>query len=566
MKRIFKLILILATVFVFGIKGVKADSVNVVKEYVDNVWSFHYRNGSMWTFGNLQKDYANGTLVYCIQPDASLNTSDYYSYDNFDITGYSENDKNQMELISYYGYGYPEHDSLRYFMATQELLWLFSPDEWITWNTSEYNDGENIDISYEKNEIMRLVNNHNKKPSFYGSKNISSSSIISLYDNNGVLDNYEIIVDNNMSYTRDGNNITFYSEKLGNYTVKFQKRRYISSRTLAYNNEDIWTQKLAIFGEPYFEDFSIDLNFNKVDVNIFKKDIDTNELIKEEGIKVKIKDINNDTYIDDIYEFKDGIINITLPVGKYKIEEIEVSKDYSINSEGLEFEITNEDSTKRDIDFYNKKVLGKIDIYKQNEIGEYLSGVKFDIYDENDEIVDEIETFDGIAYSKELSLGHYKVKEKENIYGYEPNDTIYEVDLSYKNQDTSIVVEELYVINNRIKCEIVLITTSDEENLNTEFNVYDKDMNLVYTGETINGKAEISLPYGEYILKEIGVPDGYLLNEEEIRFSVNDITCASSFRINNEKVYMPDTTTSSNISYLILFIINLTSYAYYKKN
>ena len=99
MKRIFKLIIVLTTVFVFGIKGVKADSVNVVKEYVDNVWSFHYRDGSMWTFGNLQKDYADGVLVYCIQPDASLNTSDYYSYDNFDITGYSEYDKNQMELI-----------------------------------------------------------------------------------------------------------------------------------------------------------------------------------------------------------------------------------------------------------------------------------------------------------------------------------------------------------------------------------------------------------------------------------------------------------------------------------
>ena len=473
MKRIFKLIIILTTVFVFGIKGVKADSVNVVKEYVDNVWSFHYRNGSMWTFGNLQKDYADGTLVYCIQPDASLNTSDYYSYDNFDITGYSEYDKNQMELISYYGYGYPEHDSLRYFMATQELLWLFSPDEWITWNTSEYNDGENIDISYEKNEIMRLVNNHNKKPSFYQEEIVSEIDSISLYDENGVLDNYDIEVDENLSYERDGNRITFYSDKKGKFNVRFTKKRYLSSRTLAFNNEDIWTQKLALFGEPYFEDFSITL-------------------------------------------------------------------DYKVN--------------------------GIINIYKQNEEGEYLSGVKFDIYDEEENIVDEVETIDGIASSKELELGNYKVKEVENIYGYEPNDTIYEVNLSYNDQDASIVIENLYVINNRIKCEIVLITTSDEENLDTEFNIYDKDMNLIYSGETINGRAEISLPYGDYILKEIGVPDGYLLNEEEIKFSVNDITCASNFRIDNEKVYMPDTTTSSNISYLILFIINLTSYAYYKKN
>ena len=566
MKKVLRLIFVLTMIFVIEIKGVRADSVNVVKEYIDGIWSFHYRNGSMWTFGNLQKDYANGDLVYCIQPDASLNTSEYYTYDNFDITGYSEYDKSQMELISYYGYGYPGHDNIRYFMATQELLWLFSPDEWITWNTSQYEDGENIDISYEKNEIKRLVNNHNKKPSFYGSKDNKGSSYITLTDNNGVLDNYDIETNNNITYQRNGNSITFYSSILGNYNVNFVKRRYIANRTLAYNNESIWTQKLAMFGEPYFENFTINLNFDKSDIIINKKDLDTSETIINDGIKVLIKDINNNTYLNDVYEFKDGIINITLPVGKYKIEEIEVANDYSINKEGLEFEITENDSTRKNIDFYNKKVYGKIDIYKQNEDGEYLSGVKFDIYNDENEIVDEIETIDGIASSKELELGNYKVKEKENIYGYEPNDTIYNVNLSYKDQNTSIVIEDLVVINKKIKCEITLITSSGEEMLESDFNIYDKDMNLVYSGKTINGKAEVSLPYGEYILKEIGVPDGYLLNEEEIKFSVNDITCASNFKINNEKVYMPITTSSSSISYLILLLINIISYVFYKKS
>ena len=100
MKKIFKKIILLGVIFLFGLKGVKAESVFVSQQFIDNVWSFHYRNGSVWTFGNLPYNYANGKLVYCIQPDARITTNNYYVYDRFTMSGYSEEDKRKMELYA----------------------------------------------------------------------------------------------------------------------------------------------------------------------------------------------------------------------------------------------------------------------------------------------------------------------------------------------------------------------------------------------------------------------------------------------------------------------------------
>ena len=116
MKKICSLIVLLLVVFIYGLNPVKADSVTMSRDFIDGVWSYHYRNGEMWTFGNLPFNYADGKLVYCIEPDARVNVGTYYTDDNFSISGYDDYEKTQMELISYYGYGFPGHDSIKYYM------------------------------------------------------------------------------------------------------------------------------------------------------------------------------------------------------------------------------------------------------------------------------------------------------------------------------------------------------------------------------------------------------------------------------------------------------------------
>ena len=475
MKKIIKLVLILSTIFLVGIKGVKAETVTVTQQFVDNVWSFHYRNGSVWTFGNLPYNYANGKLVYCIQPDARITTSNYNVYSDFTMSGYSDEVRKQMELISYYGYGYEGHNSLKYYMATQELLWLLSPDESIKWTTGNTDDTPIIDVSAEKNEIQNLIRTHNDIPSFaYSSVTTEIGNEVQIVDTSKVLNKYNIEVPDGVTYELSNNMVVFKSDKAGIYNIKLIPKKNYNDKTYIYDDFSIRTQTLASFGKP---------NLTELD---FK-------------FKVKGK----------------GIININ----------------------------------------------------KKDEEENNLEGVEFEVYNEKNEVVDTLVTDkDGKATSKELSLGKYYVLESKELYGFEKDDTKHEINLVSSDQNVSIFKENLDLVNKKIKCEITYITTSGDEKIDAEFSIYDKNGTAIYTGKTIDGKASVELTYGDYVIKEISVPNGYKLNEKEISFSVNDKQCASTMTVNNEKVVMPITSTKKDFSYLLLLLFDLSGLIYVKKN
>lgn len=470
MKKIFKILLCLSIMLIFGIKGAKADigdHVTLTKNELDGVWAYHYLNGDMWIYINLPLRYANDKLVYCIEPDVRITTSDYIIYD-FNRSGYNEEGKRKMELISYYGYRYDNHNDLKYYIATQDLIWRMYAGADIRWTKGgEY--GEEIDISKEKNEILDLISKHNVLPSFNDSINeIKVNETKEFIDVNGVLNNYDLEYSDNLEITKEDNKLIITPKKQGEYIINFIHKKNYESETLLYDNFSTLTQSVAAFGAPTLINGSMKIN-SKIDVNIYKKDKDTNELILDEGNKVKIKNLDTDTYIGDIYEFDNGKLTLTLKEGNYKIEEISSSYSYSIN-EGLSFSISKDDITK-DIDFFNEK----------------------------------------------------------------------------------------------IKCEIVVFSISGDIKLDSDFEVYDLNGNLVYKGRTTDGEAKFYLEYGNYIVKEISVPNGYILNETEISLEVNDITCSSRVTFNNDKVIMPITSKECNISYLILFFLNIIGYVFTKK-
>ena len=471
MKRIFKMLLCLNIILVFGIKGVKAyvgEHVNLTKQDIDNVWSYHYRNGDMWSYGQLPFRYANDKLVYCIQPDVRISTSDYIIYD-FNRSGYSEEKKTQMELISYYGYRYDNHNTLNYYIATQDLIWRLSPDEEIRWTTGgEY--GEEIDISKEKNEILDLINKHNVLPEFNDSiYEVKVNETKEFIDSNNVLNNYDIEYSSGIEVIKEDNKLIITPKKQGEYQIKFIHKKNYDSGTFLYDNFNTLTQSVAIFGSPVLLDGNMKIISNKIDVTINKKDEETKDFITDLGNKIKIKNLNDNTYTD-IYEFKDGKLYLSLKEGNYKLEEISSSYGYSIN-DGLEFTITKDD-TYKEIDFFNKKV----------------------------------------------------------------------------------------------KCEITVFSLSGDIKLDSDFEVYDLEGNLIYKGRTSSGEAKFELEYGKYIIKEVTVPDGYKLDETEVNLEVNDISCASRVTFNNERIIMPVTSKACDLSYLIIFVLDILGYAFIKKN
>lgn len=565
MKKIFSLLTILFFVLFIGVKNVYAgeNDTTLTTSYIDNVWSFHYRKGVLWSYGQLPYRYLNGKLAYCIEPDSLISSNTYSSYTDWGITNYSVEDKKQMELISHYGYGYPGHDSLKYYMATQHLIWMFSGDDYIKWTVSSSSDSEEINIEKEINDIQNLVKKHNTLPSFVNSCYVENYGIkFSLNDTNNVLQNYDIETD--LEYTLSPSSITFNLNKFGDHTIRLKTKNQNSLETVIYKSDGVKSQTMAIFGFNDIVSGSFSIMSNQVSIRIFKKDLKTGDLIKDRGTVFRIKDLATNKYVKESLSInKSGYATTRLNKGKYEIEEISASDGYVINKQKINLTVDENiefNGLYHDIDFYNDTPKGKISITKLDEDGKYLENVEFGIYDEDYKLIKKVKTDkNGYAFIENLEIGTYYVKELSANEGYILDEKYHKVKIEYVDDKTEFIEKKLEFTNKKIKCDVTYITSNKDgigiENI--EINVYNDLGEIVYNGKTNkDGKIIIEdLPYGNYYIKQLTVPSGYILNKEQVDFSVNDISCLSDINVINENTNMPVTSTSKsyvNVIYLLL--------------
>lgn len=170
-----------------------------------------------------------------------------------------------------------------------------------------------------------------------------------------------------------------------------------------------------------------EISFEKYQSTIIlnKKDKDTKENLK--GIKYLVTD-DKDNTIGKYVTNENGDIYITIyntENTKIKIKEIETKDNYKLDEKIHEINIEINDLKK--LQLYNEKKKGTIEIIKKTkDFNEYtnlpenspLKDVCFDIYDENNNIVDTLKTNQyGYAKTKKLPIGKYYIKEtKTNEY------------------------------------------------------------------------------------------------------------------------------------------------------
>lgn len=554
MKKIIKAVIISVFVFfcsVFNANALENDS-ELKTEYIDKVYAYHYKRGILMSYGKLPFRYQNGKLSYCIEPWKVINTKLYTSTNDWAQSGYTDEEKRQMELISHYGYGYEGHNTVRYYMATQELIWLFK-DDYVRWTTSLSDGAEEINVENEKNEILNLVNKHNVMPSFTGRcYSDDYGKTLVLEDINNVLNNY--VIDTSLDYDRNNNSITIKLNRFGSNKILFRTKGN-NNETLLFRSKGVESQSMVFFGFNDFKESELSINVDKVKVRINKRDSETKDLIKEKGTIFKVKDVNTGEYINEYLEVNDGYAIISLPKGKYELEEINASNGYVINSENQMFEINDNITLNNeyyDIDVFNSHPKGEINVLKVNEDNMPLEGVEIGLYDSNFKMIKTYKTdVNGKINISDLDLETYYLKEISTLEGYILDNEYKKVELKYKDDKSNIVTENIKITNEKVKCDVVYITSSNDGTFlpNVEINVYDENNNIVYNGKTNSeGKITIEkLPYGKYYIKQIKVPSGYILNEEIVYFSVNDMSCLSDIKVTNEKSIMPVTSSSSNI-------------------
>lgn len=578
-----KILVVLFVVFLslFKINSVYAaenDSI-LNREFIPNVWSFHYRNGKVWTYGQLNIKHINGKIGYCIEPESAVNSNVYNSSTDWSISKYSEYVKKRMELYAYYGYQFEGHQTIRYYMATQELIWSFSDDEKIIWTTEDHSDSQKINVQAEKNEIVRLANKHNLIPSFSNlSYKYNVGDKVNLEDTNYALNGYDIKTD--INYNVRDYILSFTVPKRNRVDMLLVPKGRSYDQTIVYSC-NFRSQRIATFGVPDNPKSNLSLTIipDKINVKVNKKDSETKNLVTDAGNIIKIKNLDKNEYVklndsEEISVGTDGTVSIYLEDGNYEIEEVHASNGYSINKEKVKFKVDKNlelDNDTYNVDFYNNKVYGKIKIKKVNELNENLEGCKFEIYDKDMKLVDTlVTTKNEYDESVKLELGEYYVKEVETLNGYILDNKVYKVNLDYENDEKEIVFKTLNLTNKKIRCDL-LVVTSYEDNKplsGVTVNIYDSSKKIVYTKTTDeNGEIKIDdITYGDYYLKQVSVPNGYELNDETISFIVNDDNCLSKISMKNNKVNMPKTTTKNiDIISLIILFINVGIIKFVKK-
>lgn len=281
-----------------------------------------------------------------------------------------------------------------------------------------------------------------------------------------------------------------------------------------------------------------DTSFTSV-LAIVKKDANTDKIVKVEGAKFKIKNLDTNKYygywswsplphyVDSWTTDETGTVMTgdILKVGNYQLEEIQSPKGYLISSTPIQFRISSNtvyetlpDGKTPVITVAQKdiSVKGKVNVEKRGEVlidykdgkfiyeekglenAKYEIFAKEDIYDpsndgtiiyKKDTIVDTITTdSEGKAVSKELPLGEYSVREIEAPEGFVLSDEIKNVSLTYKDQNTAIVFDNTSFTNERQKVDINVYKKDSESNvglLGAEFGIYAKDDIRNYKGEII---------------------------------------------------------------------------------
>lgn len=214
-----------------------------------------------------------------------------------------------------------------------------------------------------------------------------------------------------------------------------------------------------------------------------------------------------------------------LPIGDYTVTEKTAPNGYLVNV--APFKTTVSANQTAETTITDEAPTGKISIKKSDSKGNVqgeasLEGAEYTVYSADGQEVGKITTDkDGNGSLENLVLGTYTVKETKAPEAYDLDWNTYTVELTYKDQNTAIILGNVDSKENVKTGKIEIKKTDTEGNplKSGEFGIYaNADM---YIGDTLYKKGQLvvsiktddsgvarsdDLPYGSYYVKEISAP------------------------------------------------------------
>lgn len=300
-----------------------------------------------------------------------------------------------------------------------------------------------INVEYNKTSTIDIENEHKK-----GNLEILK---VDKENNNITLGNvgFELYNDENGSlvgtyYTDENGKIEIKDLRIGNYKLKEISTNEWYNLAENQNLQIKWNETTKT---------QVEDELKKGQIKVIKVDKENNE-IKIPNVVFEVQD-SYGNLLEKIKTDQNGeAITSKYPLRDYpnlRLHEVETDEKYALENEIKE--ITLEENQIKEVKIENEKIKGYIQIVKtskdDNKIngtkkGEPLEGVKFEIYDTNGNTIQTLVTdSNGIAKSKKLEKGIYKVKEVETNEWYLLDQNIYEAEIKENKKTVILNIENV---------------------------------------------------------------------------------------------------------------------------
>lgn len=424
-------------IFLITILGINVMSTYHVKaansfsfyegDYIQNIFMVKEKNGTKYyqkaRFFNLSNDYS---YAYCIEPFAMFNENSIYQR-SITADNLSQNQMKRISLIAYFGYGYGNHSTDKWYAITQFMIWKEADPSGNMYFTDSLNGNRIEAYTNEMKEINHLINNYLTMPSLANYEvDIVEGHSITLTDTNHVLNYYTT---NSPNVTISGNKLTINSLKEGTYTITLTRSgKRISRIPFFYNSAD--SQNMATTGDLDDIVTTLKVNVKKTTVEVTKIDKDNqNTTPSGEGslsgaiYQIYDKNMNALEQITIGEDMKAKVENLNF--GQYYIQEIKAGIGYKLDENIYEFIIDN-DHLNIDLKLENEIIKKKIEINKDYGDGIHTdkeSGIHFDIFNHKNELYTTITTNNQGYACALLPYGRYLIKQRNSTSGYAKNDS-----------------------------------------------------------------------------------------------------------------------------------------------
>ena len=268
----------------------------------------------------------------------------------------------------------------------------------------------------------------------------------------------------------------------------------------------------GIYGKDYYTSVRFGLfaseNITAADVSVIPADGLLSEVSLDEDMTAKF--------------------DVQIPFGRYYVKEISTDEHYVLGGEKylVNFEYMGQDIRTVDIDcgqFVNLLKRGRIEGHKVDDKSEPLENAVFGLFtadcvkfSRDTAIMTAVSDENGFFEFDDVPFGKYIVREIESPRGYILSDKEYAVSISDDGEVIEITAE-----NKPVTVEISKRDVYGNELVGAEIVLENADGETVdkWTSDGTN-HIVLKLGAGEYVLKEIAAPDGYII-ATDIKFTVD---------------------------------------------